>query len=274
MTQRWTLSIVVFVPLITAGCSFKAGFQSGAAPPPPPQPVEATPVAVAPPASAPPAMSSGAIEAGCSFTGTQLRGEVGAVFQVACPANCQDDRGVWGTDVYTLDSAICRAGIHAGLVTSSGGGVVTVRLEPGRPAYRGSVRNGVRSSDYGNYHESYAIMYPQGRAPMAVAPAAGPQVVEAGCSFTGNDLRVENGAVSRVSCPPGCADKGGLWGSDVYTGDSAVCRAGIHAGLISPNGGALTVVMEGGRPAFRGSVRNGIRSSDYGSYGTSYHVQR
>jgi hypothetical protein len=276
VNPRCTLLQVVAIagwlaPLAIAGCTFKAGFQSG----PPanaPQPSEPAP-AIAPVGVAPPAMQSGAIEAGCTFNGGQLKGEVGSVFQVACPANCQDEGGLWGTDTYTSDSSICRAGIHAGLVSPAAGGMVTVRLEPGRPAYRGSVRNGIRSNDYGDFHGSYAIVYPQGRAPVVMAQQSA-QVIEAGCSFTGNEIHAEIGTVSAVSCPAGCADGGGLWGTDVYTGDSSVCKAAIHAGLISPNGGRVGVITEGGRPAFRGSVRNGVRSNDYGSFGSSYRLQR
>src|ERR1700733_13446904 len=78
------------------------------------------PVTVAPPPinySRPPAAASGGpIEAGCSFNAGQLQGGPGAVFQIACPAGCESVGGLWGTDVYTGDSAICRAGIHAGAI--------------------------------------------------------------------------------------------------------------------------------------------------------------
>ena len=43
------------------------------------------------------------IEVGCSYNGTEFKGEVGETFQVACPANCGDTGGLWGTDVYTAD---------------------------------------------------------------------------------------------------------------------------------------------------------------------------
>ena len=33
-------------------------------------------------------------------------------------------------------------------------------LDPGRPAYRGSIRNGVRSSDYGQYPKSFHLSRP------------------------------------------------------------------------------------------------------------------
>jgi len=242
-------------------------------------PIDVSPGASAPPPPAPvatgePQMQGGPIEAGCSFNGRQLRGEVGSIFQVACPANCEDTGGLWGSDTYTADSAICRAGVHAGVI-SPAGGVVTLRIDPGRPAYRGSVHYGVRSNDYGQYGLSYTLLLPPGQSRLAEAaiPQA-PQIIEAGCSFSANQIRAEIGTASVISCPAGCANQGGLWGTDVYTGDSRICNAAIHAGVISPNGGTAVVVLDPGRPAYRGSVRNGIRSHDYGQYRNSFHVQR
>ena len=250
-----------------------------------PQPVyqPAPVVQSAPPPmqSGPPQMQGGPIEAGCSYSGADLRGEVGMTFQVACPPNCMNAGGLWGTDVYTADSKICHAAIHMGAI-SPAGGVVTVRLEPGRPAYRGSVRNNVSSSDYGSYGKSYTFLAPQGMPQPQAAPVASggpppgayaPQAIEAGCSFSANDIHDAPGTSHLVSCPPNCAGQGGLWGSDPYTGDSKICRAAIHAGLISNGGGRVVVVLDVGRPAYRGSVRNGENASDYGNYGSSFRLQ-
>lgn len=217
--------------------------------------------------------SGGPIEAGCSFNATQLQGDPGAMFQVACPAGCEASGGLWGTDVYTADSGICRAGIHAGAI-SPAGGVVVVQIQPGRPAYRGSPRYNVSSSDYGSYNRSFAVILPAGQVPApGPAPVAAPQVIEAGCSFNATEIHDAMGSSHMVSCPPGCAEQGGLWGTDVYTGDSGICRAAIHSGLISPNGGPVIVVLDVGRPAYRGTVRYGIRSNDYGSYNSSFRLQ-
>jgi hypothetical protein len=246
-----------------------------------------------PPSPGPPMMTGGPIEAGCSYNGTQLPGDVGAQFQIACPPGCESAGGVWGSDVYTADSAICRAAIHAGAI-SPAGGVVGVQLQPGRQAYRGSMRNGVSSSDYGNYGKSYVVMGaggppPQGYPPpdyaqqpppgynQAPPPAyggAGNPVIEAGCSYNATQIQDAIGSTHVVACPPGCANSGGLWGTDVYTADSTICKAAIHAGLIGDAGGTVAVILEPGRPAYRGSVRNAIQSSDYGNYGKSFRLQR
>jgi hypothetical protein len=233
------------------------------------------PVAIGP-SGYPPA---GPIQAGCSFNSTQLQGGPGSVFQVACPPGCITGAGLWGTDIYTADSGICRAGIHAGAI-SPDGGVVLVRLEPGQPAYRGSPRNGTTSGDYGAYHGSFTVAPaggqpgappPQAAAPQAAAPQAA--AIQAGCSFNSIQITDAPGTMHLVSCPPGCSAQGGLWGTDIYTGDSAICKAGIHSGIISDGGGYVVVTLDGPQPAFRGSVRNQIRSGDYGSYSTSFRVQ-
>lgn len=259
------------------------------APPPPPIRIG---VAVPPPSGPAPVYQgqataqSGPFEVGCSYSGNQLPGGPGAVFQVACPGGCDQSGGLWGTETYTGDSAICRAGIHMGVI-SPAGGVVTVRLEPGRPAYRGSWgSNNVQSSDYGTYSKSYVVLGAPAAPPAASAPppppmagrppppAASGAVIEPGCSFGANAIKAPAGTSHMISCPPGCAGQGPLWGTDVYTGDSSVCRAAIHAGVIAPNGGMALVTLEGARPAFRGSHRNGVESHDYGSYPSSFRVTR
>ena len=250
--------------------------------------------------------AGGVIEAGCSYNGTQLPGDVGAVFQVACPPGCEATGGLWGSDIYTADSGICRAAIHAGLI-SPGGGVVSVRLEPGRLAYRGSVRNGLQSSDYGQYPKSYVLgpggaqaaggpppppppqsappppppaQYPPPPPPQYAQPrpagyAAPPMAaIEAGCSFNATQIRGEIGTSHLVNCPAGCTGGGSVWGTDAYTADTVICRAAIHAGLITEAGGNVIVTIDPGRPAYRGSTRNRIRSSDYGGYPKSFHLSR
>jgi hypothetical protein len=240
-------------------------------PPPPPQPVYAPPPQ--PVGYAPPPPQTGPIEAGCSFNAGQLRGEIGSIFQIACPPGCQHRGGLWGTDVYTFDSAICRAGIHVGVASDAAGGVVTVRLDPGRPAYRGSIRNGLRSSDYGAYRASFTVLLPEGFVPAAIPPPPPPQIIEAGCSFSADSIRGEVGSAHVVSCPPGCGRQF-VVGTDVYPSRISVCAAAIHAGFATPqSGGSFTVVLEPGRPAYRGSIRNGVRSHDSAQHRQSFRIQ-
>jgi hypothetical protein len=66
---------------------------------------------------------------------------------------------------------------------------------------------------------------------------------------------------------------GTVWGTDVYTGDSSLPTAAVHAGLVQPGGTAVikvTVVQPLGQ--YQGSARNGVTSRDFGQFGTAYRV--
>jgi hypothetical protein len=64
---------------------------------------------------------------------------------------------LWGTDVYTTDSSICRAAIHAGVINADKGGKVTLKLESGKPKYEGTERNGITSSSWNSYGSSFQV---------------------------------------------------------------------------------------------------------------------
>jgi len=89
----------------------------------------------------------------CPANATGLRG---TGQQLSCWCTPESTRGgsVWGTDVYTDDSAICRAAVHAGVIGSGGGGV-RIRMLPGMQRYAGTQRNGVESTSYESWHGSY-----------------------------------------------------------------------------------------------------------------------
>ena len=68
---------------------------------------------------------------------------------------------------------------------------------------------------------------------------------------------------------------GSLWGTDVYTGDSMIGAAAVHAGLIKPLEVAVLKVTVVTPPAqFAGSVRHGVTSHDFGRYGSAYRLAR
>lgn len=58
---------------------------------------------------------------------------------------------VWGTDVYTLDSTLAMAAVHAGAVRSGETGVVAVTILAPQASFEGSFRNGVTSSSWGQF---------------------------------------------------------------------------------------------------------------------------
>ncbi|WP_170182025.1 LCCL domain-containing protein [Phreatobacter stygius] len=200
----------------------------------------------------------------------------------SCSAQAAERGSVWGMDVYTGDSSVCKAAVHAGAITRRGG-QVTVTPEAGRPAYPGLTRNGVSSSNYGAYASSFRFAGAAGRPNTAAdgkssdsksGPAGVPAETTAAISECPDDFSVfaETAEALTCSCSAQAAERGSVWGMDVYTGDSSVCKAAVHAGAITRRGGQVTVTPEAGRPAYPGLTRNGVSSSNFGAYASSFRV--
>jgi len=64
---------------------------------------------------------------------------------------------VWGTDLYTLDSRLAVAAVHAGAATAGDEAVVKVTFAPGQSNYAGTTRSGVTTSSWGSYRMSYTV---------------------------------------------------------------------------------------------------------------------
>lgn len=223
-------------------------------------PAAAPPIASGPPPAGPaPAAASAApapLSVTCTTSGREVRGEVGTQVQLACPPGCERDGEVRGTISYTGSSRVCRAAIHAGAIPASGG-VVTVRKDPARRAYRGTVRNGIKSEDDGGYPTGFSVIGE------GVPPAPPLERIEAGCTFSGRALRGQIGETAVVSCPPGCGSVGSVQGSGGYGFESSICRAAIHANLLTDAaGGDVKVIVENAHNPYHGSLRNGVRSVD------------
>jgi len=65
---------------------------------------------------------------------------------------------VWGTDVYTTDSRLAMAAVHAGVLKVGETGVVRLKIVPSPPSYTGSSRHGVTTSPYGIYRAAYQFV--------------------------------------------------------------------------------------------------------------------
>ncbi len=66
---------------------------------------------------------------------------------------------------------------------------------------------------------------------------------------------------------------GQLWGTDVYTGDSVLATAAVHAGLVQPGAAAIVrVTVEQPLGQYQGSTRHGVTSHDFGPFGTAYRL--
>jgi hypothetical protein len=160
-----------------------------------------------------------------------------------CSAEATGRGYVRGMDVYTANSSVCRAALHAGAVTKKGG-PVTVIPEPARKAYAGVTRNGVTSfnDDASDGSFRFASVPPSSDCP--------------------DDFKSFVDSTERLSCTCSAeaTGRGYVRGMDVYTANSSVCRAALHAGAVTKKGGPVTVIPEPARKAYAGVTRNGVTS--------------
>lgn len=94
-----------------------------------------------------------------STAAVTFKGETGKTYTFECPENGTSGI-IWGSDVYTADSSICTAAVHAGVITLEDGGEVTLEFRPGRQTYGSTVRNGISSISFGEYGRSFVVRRP------------------------------------------------------------------------------------------------------------------
>jgi LCCL domain-containing protein len=199
-----------------------------AAPPPPPCPATFTDAVAA--AGNGPITAEAPLVCGCTPAATRS-GEV------------------WGSEVYRDASSICRAAIHAG-VTGGGGGIVTVYPVQAAGSYDSTSRFGVTSKAWQEGAGSFQFTAPD-RAKLAATL----------CPQTAVALHGEK----PITCHCGDNDFARqVWGTDVYTADSALCAAALHAGAITWTGGDVTLHLLPGQSSYEGSKRHRVATASHG----------
>ena len=65
-----------------------------------------------------------------------------------CPRKCSlDFSNVYGTDIYSDKSSLCKAAIHHGIIKDVPGGIIEIVTEPGMATYKGSRHSNIKSHD-------------------------------------------------------------------------------------------------------------------------------
>ncbi len=83
--------------------------------------------------------------------------QMGGRYSCNCPAN-GGAGSVWGTDIYTDDTSICTAAVHAGLISFQSGGRVIIEIRPGQSSYATTARYGITSTAYGQWGRSFVFV--------------------------------------------------------------------------------------------------------------------
>jgi len=125
--------------------------------------------------------------------------------KVTCPAKClglsdnkllvfgaAENKDEKSARIYTLNSSICGAAIHSGIITETEGGDVLVHLCKGRDAYISSDQNNIKSLAMGG---SEAAFY-MNNTPLPIVYT---------CEQLASDkLKPEAGNKYNVACPAQC----------------------------------------------------------------------
>jgi hypothetical protein len=193
---------------------------------------------------------------------TSFRGKLGRQFDVEIVGGTEGS--IWGTDIYTDDSHIATAAVHAGLVKPGERATVTVTIVESPEEHVASERNGVKSSTWGPYSSSYILTKKSQAVRSRTRPAA-PTTARGFSGKLGRRFDIE--VIGQTD--------GGVWGSDVYTDDSHIATAAVHAGLVKPGEQAIvTLTIVESPEQHRGTTRNGVTTRDYGSFNSSFILQR
>jgi hypothetical protein len=240
---------------------------------------------------------------------------------------------LWGTDVYSSDSSLALAAVHAGALKLGQSGIVKVTIIPSHVDFTGATRNGVTSAPWTGSYPAFVV------APLrdedeadadqdaseitlpADLPSDAARLIgrfNAGADDARKDARQVVGKLRRetinklkplqdwytraarldeavairdcirgmyeddlpVLADPsvlrtfgskvgdtfyfrvtGNAGSGSVWGSDVYTLNSSLAAAAVHAGVLAPGQTAVVrVKIVAGQSSYEASTRNGVTS--------------
>ena len=195
----------------------------------------------------------------CPANFAQLKDTKSEPRKCKCPAK-PPNGSVWGTSVYTSDSSICGAAVHVGAIKADKGGEVTVKYAPGCGSYAATAKNGVQSSAWGAWGSSFFFPgFGDGKCAAVTGDECPPTFATA--------KSLKDGQLT-CKCPANAS--GTLYGSMVYTSDSALCAAAVHAGAIPKTGGKVTAKSLGGCSTYESTTKNGLTSTKWGPYGASF----
>jgi len=184
-----------------------------------------------------------------------FRNQTDRVVTFICPSTIKSIGAVWGSDVYWHESVVCTAAVHAGLLAIGTSGQVTFKMAAGENALEGSTRNGVTSEPYQNPDATYSFV-------------SNSETAQIDWHTTLSRLPDDFSSPITLLCPAnGNLDYATVIGTDVYRADSAICAAGVHAGIITlAGGGRLTVTPRPKQETLLASTRNGVSSQQWSAW--------
>lgn len=208
--------------------------------------------------------SAFAIPATWSTSVTPWKHQMGRTLTFHCPGGGSNSKTIYGTGVYTADSGICVAAVHWGMIGWNGG-MVTIRIGGDNPHYPGTFRNGIKSRRWGFYRWSFTFL---GRPQVHMT---GPMMITWNSNASAYRGQIGRKLSFRCPPPPGNWFSRPVYGTMIYTADSRICTAAVHAGRLTPgHGGVVRIEMRPGLFGYSSTFRNGVTSRSWRSYHSSY----
>jgi hypothetical protein len=190
--------------------------------------------------------------------------DIGKVFYYQVTANTAG-QAIYGTDIYVPGSHLGLAAVHCGLLKEGQTGILKVTILPGKDSYAATTRNGVTSNAYGQCMVSFKVERPYAwlvRPP--VTPLADPG------TLMGYRREVGKSILFEVTG----SDAGGIWGTGVFTDDSVLAKAAVHAGILAVGQkGVVKVTILPGQDSYDRTTSNGVMSGWWGNWSGSYRVE-
>lgn len=181
---------------------------------------------------------------------TRFRGNVGKTFRVKCPSCNQVKAPIFGTAIYHPLSSICKSAYHSGYLNASGSVLLEITGEH-------KIFNGSKGAD-GNLSANFASSDVSFKLKSAEALKA------IDCITTASEDIFQLGLTNTkfvVVCPKDCSKvKKEVYGTEIYTDFSPICRAAIHYGILNDKGGEVEFIVKGEQPNFKPSKGFGIIS--------------
>ena len=98
------------------------------------------------------------LSAGTSDMQQFSEADIGKIYRITITGTTGG--AIWGTDIYTSDTYIPCAAVHAGFIANGETKEVYIKVVQGLNEYIGSTRNGVSTSGYGGWGLSYQFVSP------------------------------------------------------------------------------------------------------------------
>jgi hypothetical protein len=115
-----------------------------------------------------------------------------------------------------------------------------------------------------------AVLAIASAAALALACKQGPP--PPACPGTFKDFTADQQNSGSIDCTcPANSTSGSVWGIGIYTTDSNICAAATHAGAITSSGGTVTVKKSAGCQSYSGGAANGVTTSSWGPFDTSFY---